>query len=1074
MDRVRAYLTTALMLTPLVGCAQCAPGKVGTGLARLSVRNFGVLVSLVGKDSACGFEAAHVKDAVLLSGEPGSEGTATYSVSACTIDIPESDPVFSEDCNGRIYTIYGKVTVTAKKQVGGLITGSTETPIIPGGPDAATVYVEEAKFENFYVAYSASPNKLTMIDATMSGKLQPRLAASASAGVCSISTKDAMFTDLIYQPNSLVHITTETRDFDVPVGGSVIWAVNGQHSELENAIGGTVVVWGGEQDVPNDGDGLDPDYDSETFKQSWACEADLALPVSYECGGALGPRLAQNASRLTVRTLGRVATALEADTVCGFSSPTVQAAAQIDGAIGGLGTATLTTPECAIDFGEGQVTQTTCAGVETVASGRVVVRGIKRLTGRLTGDAVTPVVPVSESPAEIQLEIVAFDDLQFEENGSAMKLVTGGLSGTLRPMVVADAEQSGLCAFTTPIARFTDLKYTAPTAVIIKSASGAFGATIEDSNIFAVNGTWASDSNVLDGTIVLDGEPYMLPTDPADDGLDPAFDQATFDAGWQCGSVQLPISTACDPTPPLAQGAAQLSIQTIGKLAQLLEADTTCGFSSSAVLSSGVITGDLGYDGGSVVYDVSTPCVFDFPEKTEIATDCNGKRVYAKGRVSLTGTKTILGIVSGDPLQPIVPTDWEPATIDVRATFDKFAMWADPEVNILEVASGSLSGTMNPRVAQDTTTGACSISTPVARFTDVAYEMAKVTIVKGGLRFNIDVPGSVLTAQNGVGAAQTNYLSGTIRVDGNTYNVPIAGQPILDPEYDQASFDASYACVPNMVVAANTEQCNMKRPLAEGVARLLALVGGTLASEINNDDGCGFEDFWVKTSPDRVVGDSGEQGLLEWSIADCGHSNNASNPVYVDCRGRQRFLDANVTVDATRTITGERETILVLIDSIIPNEHDSVSIALTDVEINHLEVFEREGDLEAPFRGLSIDGGRLAATVGPILAENAEEPGRYDVPTPVVHVTNLDLRGAPVTVSSAGKTFKFTVDTTSLEMFNGSWVGASMTNYLNGSVTIDGEQIALNQLPLDPAYSQSEFDSRYACQSALMSIITPE
>lgn len=1063
-----------MSLAPVVSCAQCAPGKVGTGVARLTIRNFGAIAELVSADTACGFEAAHVKEAVLLSGAPGTEGTATYAVDECTIDIPASNARQTEDCNGVVYTIHGKVTVTARKQVGGLLTGDATTPVVPGGPDAATVYIEEARFEDFFVETSASPNKMTMIAGSISGQLHPRLAVDNDVGACSIPTKNAMFEEVIYAPGSRVNVVTDSRDFEVPVDGSLLWAVNGRHSDHENAIAGSVVVWGGEQDVPNDGDGLDPDYDPEAFANSYACKEGLATPERYECAGVLGPRLAQNAARLSIRSFGRVLSALDADTVCGFSSDAVLTTARLEGEIGGEGSATFTTQECALDFGASTVIKTSCTGDETVASGRVIVRGTKRVTGRLTGDVSTPVVPTSAAPAELSMEVVAFQELRIQESGTALTLTTGAMSGVVQPMVVADAEQSGLCAFTSGITRFADVRYTAPTTVRIESSSGTFGATIEDSNLMAVNGTWGSDTNLLDGTIVLDGEPYSLPTDPSDDGLVPDYDEETFAAGWQCGSVQLPVSTACDPTPALAQGAAQLSIQTIGTLAKVLDADARCGFSSPAVLAGAAITGDLGFDGGAVVYEVDAPCSFDFGEKTTVATDCNGKRVYASGRVQLTGTKMVEGIVSGDPAQPIVPTTWQPATLDVRASFDRFALWADPEVNVLEIERGALSGRMSPRVARDTASGACSISTPVATFSNIAYEQAAVTVVKDDKRFDLNVARSMLNAQNGAGEAQTNYLAGTIFVDGKAFPVPGSGAPVLDPEFDAATFDASYACIENIDVPDTEQACDMKHVLASGVARLLALTAGTLASEINKDDECGFEDFWVKTDPTRVVGDSGDQGLLEWEIDDCRLRNNGSAPVYVDCYGRQRFFDVDLTVDAMRTVTGERETILVLVDSIIPNSHDAVTIALQDVEIARLELYEREGDLSAPFRGIRAEGGRLSATVQPIVGENAGDRGRYDVPTPVVHITNLSLSAAPVTVQSGPKTFKFQVDAADVEAFNGSWDEAGMTNYLSGSVVIDGETIPLGVLPLVDGFDQSEFDARYACTNALVDLITPE
>ena len=46
------------------------------------------------------------------------------------------------------------------------------------------------------------------------------------------------------------------------------------------------------------------------------------------------------------------------------------------------------------------------------------------------------------------------------------------------------------------------------------------------------------------------------------------------------------------------------------------------------------------------------------------------RQTLAQGTVRLTGTKTLHGYVSGDPVEPIVPTTQDPATIDVQADFN--------------------------------------------------------------------------------------------------------------------------------------------------------------------------------------------------------------------------------------------------------------------------------------------------------------------------------------------------------------------------------------------------------------------
>ena len=54
-------LGSILMLT---SCAQCAPGMVGAGVARLSVRNAGAIVSIISNDTTCGFASDQVGELV--------------------------------------------------------------------------------------------------------------------------------------------------------------------------------------------------------------------------------------------------------------------------------------------------------------------------------------------------------------------------------------------------------------------------------------------------------------------------------------------------------------------------------------------------------------------------------------------------------------------------------------------------------------------------------------------------------------------------------------------------------------------------------------------------------------------------------------------------------------------------------------------------------------------------------------------------------------------------------------------------------------------------------------------------
>src|SRR5262249_21090075 len=156
---------------------------------------------------------------------------------------------------------------------------------------------------------------------------------------------------------------------------SSLFAVNGKANGMENALTGRITVMGKDQSLPMDGDvgGLDPAYDPSTFDSSYACTPDLKRPVSFDCSGAIEPRLAQAAARLTVRNFGALADRLDKDATCGFKSPAVLQYAELQGAVGGMGTVILTARDCALNFAPGTVAKTSCTGSQRKVSGKAVV-----------------------------------------------------------------------------------------------------------------------------------------------------------------------------------------------------------------------------------------------------------------------------------------------------------------------------------------------------------------------------------------------------------------------------------------------------------------------------------------------------------------------------------------------------------------------------------------------------------------------------------------------------------------------------------------------------------------------------
>ena len=300
----RAAVRRAVVCAVGVGVAGCQPSpsdQVAMGVARLTVRNLGAVATLVNKDATCGFESPTVKRAATLSGNIGSAGTITWSVTDCEIDAGGGLEV-SRDCNGVTVTARGKVKVSATKSIGGTLTGNAESPAIPANPDAATITITRASLTGFRVENSSSTDVLTIVSGALSGIVKPRLAASVGkSGACAFSTPNTHFLDVTYDKADL-EVDTESSHVVAHASTSRLEAQNGVRDDKENWLSGTLTLSSrigppgpslpgpplppaAEKPIPTPGDTdtLDPAYTSDVFKASYGCEADLVTPESYVC-----------------------------------------------------------------------------------------------------------------------------------------------------------------------------------------------------------------------------------------------------------------------------------------------------------------------------------------------------------------------------------------------------------------------------------------------------------------------------------------------------------------------------------------------------------------------------------------------------------------------------------------------------------------------------------------------------------------------------------------------------------------------------------------------------------------------
>ena len=800
--------------------------------------------------------------------------------------------------------------------------------------------------------------------------------------------------------------------------------------------------------------------------------AALVVPLlSVVCLGAcqlerLFPKdVANGAARLTVLNAGVLAKLIQDDTGCGFSSEAGLNTYTIDGETGGIGVVTWTIDDCVIDFGKPRVISTDCNDVTRTVGGKVTVSARRTVKGVLTGDPTTPVVPLTNDAATMQY-VAQLDGFSVVQSSSPNQATMhqGQLTFDAEIHLAVTASQ-GVCAFDTAEVTLRDVTVT-DAVYTITSADRVFDVDVPTMKVNAQLGEWQGTENFIAGTATVWDTVVDVGADPV---LDPAYDREEFRASYACrDDLQLPQSYECpDLSATLANGATRLLLNDVGNVMQAVVNDTTCGFASPAVLAAARVSGAVGYDGGDALYTIAEPCVIDVPVATVLSSDCQGDQVTGLGKATVTGSMRQRGRLTGDASQPVIPTSRDA----VEIIFDiSFAGWSVSGAGgqTFIATSGGVTGRMKPRLAKDSATGACSLPTPVVEFPELVIKPGTAGfLVNNGLSMAVAFQQGSISAQVGDKDGHENHLAGDVVVDvldARGLAVDVSGP--LDPSYDHDDALASFACTPNLVLPASDEDCSFDPVIAANAARLTIQAAGTLASMINADDACGFEDtLGVLLFPSEVVGDTGDLGSMSWDIADCAINHPGVDVLATDCSGGATFVEGNASfVNVGRTVRGERNALFFLVDSVIPRDRNAVDLDLRTVELNEFATYAIAGDSDEPDGVLVIHRGTLSAVVQPALGNRRDEPDTFDVPTPVARLSSVRLT-ATASLYAQGKTFHFEVNNAELLATNGPFLGAE--NTLSGTMVVNSKAYDLGSLALNPAYSATAFDDAYTCTENL-------
>lgn len=649
-------------------------------------------------------------------------------------------------------------------------------------------------------------------------------------------------------------------------------------------------------------------------------EPSLPLPSVVE--GGVDPAIAQRHAfdrkmghgtlGMSAMLLGVVAKLVEQNTSCGFTSPSVLSSVQLTGTLGmphSTATWNISTP-CVITLPETQIA-VDHQGMAQYAKGTVRVWGSKQLTGRLLANAdmlikqpeTHPILPMGKEPVALHLHIqpqefevvqkctsegdmahpfhCKLDPVRAEDQKSLL-VKKGNIAGQLKPRLAIETDSSqmefGLCVHPTKIVNVAQLELQDVDALL-----SAQEMSFMQSGVSAVAdmqiGTVNKEGNWLRGYYVSDGVKHQYGDDKSVVLLDPDYQEERYYDGFLRGtSWRVPVQDSeCSDKKVIhqvAHGVLGLSGLMLGQVAQLLERDTDCGFSSVPVMERVQITGKLGYDNAKATW-VAKQCHIQIATPQIIQTNALGVARYVMGDLEVSATKEMQGrfvmdkavlldrikhlsptssaILTGvSRPEPIMPTSMTPIaislTVDMKnaRVFEACTLSGDTaspmhcskqtryqqEQPTLHVLSGRLTGSLKPTMAYDEDTthrsyGVCAVPTEFAEINQVSLVHGDVMLVAQNKAFRMNVNGNSWDLVTGIQGGFGNSLQGNVVVDGMPHEY--AAGTKLDPDYDHALFTEGFLHHMKAYVPTDNNACTGKQILAENAARLLVQNLGGLA-----------------------------------------------------------------------------------------------------------------------------------------------------------------------------------------------------------------------------------------------------
>jgi hypothetical protein len=265
-------------------------------------------------------------------------------------------------------------------------------------------------------------------------------------------------------------------------------------------------------------------------------------------------------------------------------------------------------------------------------------------------------------------------------------------------------------------------------------------------------------------------------------------------------------------------GAARLSVRNSVKLISFIDEDTNCGMASAAVKQGFLQDGELGAE-GTVTWTVDH-CTIDFgPELVAVSEDCNGAKTLARGKLVISATKTVTGLLTGNPESPVIPSSPDAVTFSISAAVSDYEVQLTDRKSILVMKQADIEELAHIHLAQSLSLGVCSIDTSEVTLDSIQVRDATYNVNDGeGHIFDVDVPKVDIAGQLGAYGGKENYIEGSITVWDSP--VDLNGDHTLDPEYEPGYFQSAFTCREDLKLPYEYTCKPLTPMLAEGAAKL--------------------------------------------------------------------------------------------------------------------------------------------------------------------------------------------------------------------------------------------------------------